>query len=57
MFCCREKVIRLEHENKMLKLEQGELGDERINLLNADLEAANARINEIETENKFVLIG
>jgi len=49
----KEKVIRLEHENKMLKLEQGELGDERINLLNADLEAANARINEIETENKI----
>jgi len=49
----KEKVIRLEHENKMLKLEHNQLGDERLNSLTGDLDAANSRINEIETENRI----
>ncbi|CAK8688742.1 protein Hook homolog 3-like isoform X1 [Clavelina lepadiformis] len=49
----KEKLIRLLHENKMLKLQQGEIDDERIISLTSDLELANARINELETDNRL----
>nr|CAB3254082.1 protein Hook homolog 3 [Phallusia mammillata] len=49
----KEKLIRLQHENKMLKVQQGELGDERVVSLSSDLELANSRINELETETRL----
>ena len=45
----------MEHENKMLKLEQENLGGEKIDNLTGEIEKGNSRINELETENKFVL--
>lgn len=46
-------MIRLQHENKMLKLQQGELGDEKVLSLSGDLELANSRINELETDHRY----
>uniref|UniRef100_A0AAX7VEV9 Calponin-homology (CH) domain-containing protein n=1 Tax=Astatotilapia calliptera TaxID=8154 RepID=A0AAX7VEV9_ASTCA len=48
----REHVIRLQHENKMLKLAQEGSDNEKIALLQSLLEDANRRKNELETENR-----
>ena len=48
----RERLIRLQHENKMLKLEQGEAGKEKVVTLSNDLDLANSRINELETDHR-----
>uniref|UniRef100_A0A4W4HE88 Protein Hook homolog 3 n=1 Tax=Electrophorus electricus TaxID=8005 RepID=A0A4W4HE88_ELEEL len=48
----RERMIRLQHENKMLKLNQEGSDNEQIALLKSLLEDANARKNELETENR-----
>lgn len=45
-------MIRLQHENKMLQARQVDLGDERMATLTSQLEVANARINELETETR-----
>lgn len=53
--CCvfvRERLIRLQHENKMLKLAQEGSDNEQIALLQSLLEDANSRKNELETENR-----
>ncbi|XP_028827644.1 protein Hook homolog 3 isoform X2 [Denticeps clupeoides] len=50
----RERLIRLQHENKMLKLNQEGSDNEQIALLQSLLEDANSRKNELETENRFV---
>ncbi|XP_026874622.2 protein Hook homolog 3 isoform X5 [Electrophorus electricus] len=50
----RERMIRLQHENKMLKLNQEGSDNEQIALLKSLLEDANARKNELETENRVV---
>uniref|UniRef100_A0A672JZ97 Protein Hook homolog 3 n=1 Tax=Sinocyclocheilus grahami TaxID=75366 RepID=A0A672JZ97_SINGR len=58
--CClvvlslRERLIRLQHENKMLKLAQEGSDNEQIALLQSLLEDANSRKNELETENRQV---
>jgi len=49
----KEKIIRLEHENKMLKLEQENLGGEKIESLSTEIEKSSSKINELETENKI----
>ncbi|XP_022087313.1 protein Hook homolog 3-like isoform X2 [Acanthaster planci] len=49
----REKIIRLQHENKMLKLKQGETTDEKTQLLQSLLDDADARKNELESENRI----
>ncbi|XP_064164419.1 protein Hook homolog 3 isoform X4 [Anguilla rostrata] len=49
----REKLIRLQHENKMLKLNQEGSDNEKIALLQSLLEDANSRKNELETENRL----
>uniref|UniRef100_A0AAR2JAN0 Protein Hook homolog 3 n=1 Tax=Pygocentrus nattereri TaxID=42514 RepID=A0AAR2JAN0_PYGNA len=49
-----ERLIRLQHENKMLKLNQEGSDNEQIALLKSLLEDANARKNELETENRLV---
>lgn len=51
-FVCRERLIRLQHENKMLKLNQEGSDNEQIALLKSLLEDANVRKNELETENR-----
>ncbi|XP_066507753.1 protein Hook homolog 3 isoform X2 [Hoplias malabaricus] len=50
----RERLIRLQHENKMLKLNQEGSDNEQIALLKSLLEDANARKNELESENRMV---
>ncbi|XP_059405296.1 protein Hook homolog 3 isoform X5 [Carassius carassius] len=50
----RERLIRLQHENKMLKLAQEGSDNQQIALLQSLLEDANSRKNELETENRLV---
>lgn len=56
--CCllRERLIRLQHENKMLKLAQEGSDNEQIALLQSLLEDANSRKNELETENRSLTL-
>ncbi|XP_061783397.1 protein Hook homolog 3 isoform X2 [Nerophis lumbriciformis] len=49
----REHLIRLQHENKMLKLAQEGSDNEKIALLQSLLEDANRRKSELETENRL----
>lgn len=52
-FCSfREKLIRLQHENRMLKINQEGSDNEKIALLQSLLDDANLRKNELETENR-----
>ncbi|KAI0231339.1 Hook-like protein 3 [Lamellibrachia satsuma] len=46
----REKMIRLQHENKMLKVQQTDMASEQGQLLQTLLDDANARKNELESE-------
>ncbi|KAM4709171.1 protein Hook homolog 3 isoform 2-T2 [Discoglossus pictus] len=50
----KEKLIRLQHENKMLKINQEGSDNEKISLLQSLLDDANRRKNELETENRLV---
>lgn len=50
----RERLIRLQHENKMLKLAQEGSDNAQIALLQSLLEDTNSRKNELETENRLV---
>ncbi|KAB1257512.1 Protein Hook-like protein 3 [Camelus dromedarius] len=50
----REKLIRLQHENKMLKINQEGSDNEKIALLQSLLDDANLRKNELETENRIL---
>nr|XP_033772758.1 protein Hook homolog 3 isoform X2 [Geotrypetes seraphini] len=50
----KEKLIRLQHENKILKLNQEGSDNEKIALLQSLLDDANMRKNELETENRLV---
>ncbi|XP_029940908.1 protein Hook homolog 3 isoform X2 [Salarias fasciatus] len=50
----REHLIRLQHENKMLKLAQEGSDNEKIALLQSLLEDSNRRKNELETENRLI---
>uniref|UniRef100_UPI00398F7712 protein Hook homolog 3 isoform X2 n=1 Tax=Pristiophorus japonicus TaxID=55135 RepID=UPI00398F7712 len=49
----KEKLIRLQHENKILKLNQEGSDNENIALLQSLLEDANRRESELETENRL----
>ncbi|KAF1606132.1 UNVERIFIED_CONTAM: hypothetical protein FQV15_0018482, partial [Eudyptes pachyrhynchus] len=49
----KEKLIRLQHENKMLKLNQEGSDNEKITLLQSLLDGTNLRKNELETENRL----
>uniref|UniRef100_A0A3Q3XL51 Protein Hook homolog 3 n=1 Tax=Mola mola TaxID=94237 RepID=A0A3Q3XL51_MOLML len=50
----REHLIRLQHENKMLKLAQEGSDNEKIALLQSLLEDASRRKSELETENRLI---
>lgn len=52
----REKLLRLEHENKMLKLRDTGDNDEQSQVLQNMLDDANLRKNELETEVRLVNI-
>ncbi|XP_078264102.1 protein Hook homolog 1 isoform X2 [Rhinoraja longicauda] len=49
----REKFIRLQHENKMLQLQQEGSENERMSILQKLLDEANRTKNELETENRL----
>ncbi|MBN3273557.1 HOOK1 protein, partial [Polyodon spathula] len=49
----REKFIRLQHENKMLRVQQEGSENERITALQGQLEEAHRRRSELETENRL----
>ncbi|KAH7935287.1 hypothetical protein HPB52_005712 [Rhipicephalus sanguineus] len=46
----KEKLIRLQHENKMLKLERSSSEGQQVTLLKTMLEDAQSRQNDLETE-------
>lgn len=48
----REKFIRLQHENKMLRVQQEECEREKIAALQAQLEEAHKAQSELDTENR-----
>nr|XP_060619670.1 protein Hook homolog 3 isoform X2 [Anolis sagrei ordinatus] len=50
----REKLLRLQHENKILKLNQEGSDNDKIAWLQSLLDDANLRKNELETENRLV---
>uniref|UniRef100_A0A674PAG9 Protein Hook homolog 3 n=1 Tax=Takifugu rubripes TaxID=31033 RepID=A0A674PAG9_TAKRU len=50
----REHLIRLQHENKMLKLSQEGSDNEKIALLQSLMEDASRRTSELETENRLI---
>lgn len=53
MFICfREKLIRLQHENKMLKINEGATVDKQLTIVQSMLDDARSRINELETDNR-----
>ncbi|XP_034440086.1 protein Hook homolog 1 isoform X2 [Hippoglossus hippoglossus] len=49
----REKFIRLQHENKMLRVQQEENEQEKIASLQAQLEEAHKTRSELDTENRL----
>ncbi|XP_035212323.1 protein Hook homolog 3-like, partial [Stegodyphus dumicola] len=49
----REKLIRLQHENKILKLNEGTTVDKQLTLIQSMLDDARSRINELETDNRL----
>uniref|UniRef100_A0A3Q3MTC5 Hook microtubule-tethering protein 1 n=1 Tax=Mastacembelus armatus TaxID=205130 RepID=A0A3Q3MTC5_9TELE len=49
----REKFIRLQHENKMLRVQQEEYEREKIAALQAQLEEAHKTRSELDTENRL----
>merc|ERR1712076_74046 len=48
----KEKVIRLEHQNKVLTLQLQEAENEKTNVLQGKLDIATERVNMLQTENR-----
>lgn len=48
----REKLIRLEHQNKVLTLQLQEAENEKTHILEANLDIANEKVNRLQTENR-----
>ena len=51
-FELKEKVIRLEHQNKVLSLQLKEAENEKTNVLEGKLDIATERVNMLQTENR-----
>merc|ERR1712183_297777 len=51
-FELKEKVIRLEHQNKVLTLQLKEAENEKTNVLEGKLDIATERVNMLQTENR-----
>lgn len=49
----REQLLRLEHENKLLKMSADGNQEEQTHNLQSQLDDANARKNELETEVRY----
>lgn len=49
----RERLIRLQHENKILKINEGATVDKQLTLVQSMLDDARSRINELETDNRL----
>lgn len=54
-FYYREKILRLEHENKMLKLKSNSTESDDSQVLQSMLDDTNSRKNELETELRLVV--
>lgn len=52
-FFYRERLIRLQHENKILKINEGATVDKQLTLVQSMLDDARSRINELETDNRY----
>ena len=50
----REKLIRLEHQNKVLTLQLEEAENEKTHVLEANLDVATERVNRLQTENRYI---
>ena len=55
IFNNREVFIRLQHENKMLRLQQEGTENERIEELQEQLEQKHRKMNELETEQRWLM--
>lgn len=53
VFVLREKFIRLQHENKMLRVQQEDSKNERIAALQMHLEEALRSRSGLDTENRY----
>lgn len=53
VYLFREKFIRLQHENKMLRVQQEEFEQEKIAALRTQLEEADKTCSELKTENRL----
>lgn len=53
LFNIREVFIRLQHENKMLRLQQEGTENERVGELQEQLEQKHRKVNELETEQRW----
>ncbi|XP_057300171.1 protein Hook homolog 3-like [Hydractinia symbiolongicarpus] len=51
-FELKEKLIRLEHQNKLYALQLQEAENEKTHVLQAELDVSNERVNRLETENR-----
>lgn len=51
----KEKLARLTHENKMLKLKQQEPGGEQLPVVQALLDDANQQIRALTADNRYVI--
>ncbi|XP_047122472.1 protein Hook homolog 3 isoform X1 [Hydra vulgaris] len=51
-FEMKEKLIRLEHQNKLLTLQMQEAENTKIQVLQANLDLSSERVNLLETENR-----
>lgn len=54
MFGFREQLLKLEHENRILRASQAESKEDEVQLLGSQLEDANRRKQELETELRWV---
>ena len=55
-FSCREKLVRLEHENKMLRLNQRGPDDEKLSVVQSLLDESTQRVNQFCMENRWEIL-
>jgi hypothetical protein len=52
-FSCREKLVRLEHENRMFRLNQRGPDDENVSVVQSLLDESTKRANQLCMENRW----
>jgi hypothetical protein len=55
-FSCREKLVRLEHENRMLRLNQRGPDDEKLSVVQSLLDESTQRANQFCMENRWGIL-